>query len=231
MKYNNIVKGRFVSRPNRFIAKVIINGKEETVHVKNTGRCKEILVSDAAVYLTKASGSQRKTQYDLIAVEKKTENRTILINIDSQIPNACAEEFLPHSGLFSENLTLKREVKYGNSRFDIFAHDGERRAFIEVKGVTLEKNGKALFPDAPTQRGIKHIKELIKAKNEGYEAYIIFIIQMDEVHSFSPNSETHPAFAFALKEAADSGVNILAYKSSVTPDSIEINSPVEVNLT
>lgn len=201
MKYRNIVKGIFISRPNRFIAKVNIDGKEETVHVKNTGRCKEILIPGARVYLQKSDNPERKTAYDLIAVEKKTENGSILINTDSQIPNFCAYEFLPLSGLFSENAIIRREVKYGNSRFDIFVSDGERKAFIEVKGVTLEKNGTALFPDAPTERGVKHIRELISAKKEGFEAYIMFVVQMKGINCFSPNRETHPEFADAIFEA------------------------------
>ncbi len=231
MKYKSTVRGIFISRPNRFIAKVNIGGKEETVHVKNTGRCREILVPGATVYLEKAENPLRKTPYDLIAVEKKTKNGTILINTDSQVPNACAEEFLPRSGLFSENTVFRREVKFGNSRLDIFAEGNNRKAFIEIKGVTLEKDGIVLFPDAPTERGVKHIRELIKAKNDGYDAYIIFIAQMKGARCFTPNRETHPEFADALIEAARKGVKILCYGCTVTPGSIAISEEIPVKLT
>ncbi|MBR3596477.1 MAG: DNA/RNA nuclease SfsA [Clostridia bacterium] len=231
MKYKNVIQGNFISRPNRFIAKVLVDGYQETVHVKNTGRCREIFIPGATVYLSVSDNHARKTKYDLIAVEKTTENGTILINTDSQIPNYCAEEFLPHSGLFPSDVKIRREVKYGNSRFDIFAEYEDKKAFIEVKGVTLENDGTALFPDAPTERGVKHIRELIKAKKEGYDAYIMFIIQMDKVHTFSPNTKTHPEFAEALKEAHKNGVKILAYKSEITPDSITVTVPVKVKLT
>ncbi len=230
MNYKNVVSGEFISRPNRFIAKVLINNREETVHVKNTGRCKELLVPGCTVYLEKSDNPDRKTKYDLIAVEKTTPNGTILINMDSQIPNFCAEEFLPDSGLFPENVKIIREVRYDNSRFDLYAEYEKKKAFIEVKGVTLERNGLALFPDAPTERGVKHIKELIKAKKEGFDAYIMFVIQIKEVHTFSPNTEMHPEFSEALKEAEKAGVKILAYSSEVTPDSIKISAPVKVKL-
>ncbi len=230
MKYKNVVKGEFISRPNRFIAIVKINGENLSVHVKNTGRCKELLISGVTVYLEKSENPSRKTAYDLIAVEKKTKNGTILINIDSQIPNLCAAEFLPQSKLFPKNVKIRREVTYKNSRFDIFAEYENKKAFIEVKGVTLEKNGKALFPDAPTKRGIKHVKELISAKKEGFEAYIFFVIQMTGIHSFSPNSEMHPEFAEALREAEKAGVKILAYTCEVTPNDIRIAIPVETIL-
>lgn len=231
MKYKNAVKGEFVSRLNRFIAKVLIDGKEETVHVKNTGRCREILVPGATVFLEKSENPARKTAYDLIAVEKKTENGTILINIDSQIPNLCAAEFLPFSGLFPADVKIKREVTYGNSRFDISAEYEDKKAFIEVKGVTLERDGTALFPDAPTERGIKHIKELIHAKKQGIDTYIMFVIQMTGVHTFSPNKKMHPEFAEALIEAEKAGVKILAFQCEITEDDIKITSPVKVKLS
>ena len=231
MKYINIRKGTFLSRPNRFIARVEIEGNTETVHVKNTGRCREILVEGAVVYLEESKNPERKTKYDLIAVEKKTENGTILINTDSQIPNAAVYEFLQGGGIFPENTLLKREVTYGNSRFDLFAKNDTLEAFIEVKGVTLEKNGTALFPDAPTLRGVKHINELISVKREGKEAYIIFVIQMSGIKEFTPNREMHPEFADALLLAKKSGVKILAYQCDITPDSIEITEPVPVRLT
>lgn len=230
MKYKNVIKGAFISRPNRFIAKVSIDGKEETVHVKNTGRCRELLVPGCTVYLEKAKNPLRKTPYDLIAVEKKTGNGTILINMDSQIPNDCCGEFLPRSGLFPEGTVFRREVTHGSSRFDIYAENGSSKAFIEVKGVTLEKDGLALFPDAPTERGVKHLRELTEAVKQGFSAYIIFIIQMTGVHTFSPNREMHPDFADALAEAEKAGVKILAYDCAVTPDGITVKNPVKVEL-
>ena len=161
MTYKNIVSGRFISRPNRFIAKVNINGQEETVHVKNTGRCKELLIPGCKVFLAPSENPNRKTKFDLIAVIKKTENKEILINMDSQIPNLAAVEWLKKGTLFSKEALIKREVTFKNSRFDLYIEDDGRKAFIEVKGVTLENNGTAMFPDAPTIRGVKHINELI----------------------------------------------------------------------
>ena len=231
MKYKNITKGIFLSRPNRFIAKVKIGDAEETVHVKNTGRCREILIPGCTVYLEKSDNAARKTAYDLIAAEKETPSGTLLINIDSQIPNYCAEEFLRSSGLFGDSAVIKREVTYGNSRFDLMVQNNNITAFVEVKGVTLENDGQTLFPDAPTIRGVKHLTELIKAKKEGYDAYVLFVIQMSGVREFSPNGTMHPEFARALSEAKENGVKILAYDCLVTPDTITINSPVFVNLS
>lgn len=231
MKYKNIVKGRFLNRPNRFIAKIEINGQEESVHVKNTGRCKELFVPDAAVYLSRSDNPERKTKYDLIAVEKKTSyTETLLVNVDSQIPNAVAEEWLCTSDLFSGNARIKREVFYGNSRFDVYVEDGERKAFIEVKGVTLENNGIASFPDAPTERGVKHVKELIKARKDGYEAYVLFIIQMKGISVFKPNDKTHRAFGDALREAKKEGVSVLALDCIVEKGSIIADKFVTVDL-
>ncbi len=231
MKYKNIEKGRFIERPNRFIAKVEINGQIETVHVKNTGRCRELLREGCTVYLEKSDNPERKTKYDLIAVEKQRDGKPpLLINMDSQIPNAAAEEWLGKGGLFSENAVIRREVKYGASRFDFYIEDGDRKAFLEVKGVTLEKDGVAMFPDAPTERGIKHINELISCISDGYEAYILFVIQMKEVSLFTPNYETHAAFGKALCEAEKAGVKIMAVDSVVTEESIEIDSEVNVKL-
>lgn len=227
MTYKNITEGTFLSRPNRFIARVDIDGRVHTVHVKNTGRCKEILKEGARVFLTKSDNPLRKTEYDLVAAEKETENGTLLINIDSQIPNAAAEEFLHSSSLFSPDALIRREVTYGNSRFDLFIEDKGEKIFMEVKGVTLEKDGAALFPDAPTVRGIKHINELIRAKEEGFGAYILFIIQMKGVHCFSPNKEMHPEFAAALKNALKAGVNILAFDCEITKDSVTVKDPVK----
>ena len=230
MKYNNVIKGEFISRPNRFIAKVLIDGAEHTVHVKNTGRCKELLIKGATVYLEKSQNPARKTAYDLIAAQKKTTNGNILINMDSQIPNAVATEWLKNSDLFPKNTTFKREVFYKNSRFDIYAENENTKAFIEVKGVTLEKDGVAMFPDAPTLRGVKHINELIDAKQNGFDAYIIFIIQMKGVNFFTPNYETHKEFGEALKKAQKSGVKILCLDCNVTSDSISADKFVEIKL-
>ncbi len=230
MKYKNIIEGLFISRPNRFIAKVIIDGKEEIVHVKNTGRCKELLVPGSKVYLEKSDNLKRKTKYDLISVEKETNNGIILINMDSQIPNDVAGEYLKQSGIFSETAIFKREVMYSKSRFDYYVEDGNRKAFIEVKGVTLENDGVVLFPDAPTERGVKHINELIKAKKEGYEAYILFIIQMGPVKLFKPNDNTHKEFGEALRTAKKNGVEILAIDCRVSFNSIVFNEKIPVYL-
>ena len=226
MKYENIVKGNFISRPNRFIAEVLIDGNKETVHVKNTGRCKELLVADAEVYLSVSLNPLRKTKYDLIAVRKGEK----LINMDSQIPNDTAEEWLKKCNLFSENAVIKREVTYKKSRFDFYIEDGDRKVFLEVKGVTLENDGVAMFPDAPTERGVKHINELISLKKDGYEAFVLFVIQMKEVTLFKPNDFTHKAFGDALREAEKSGVNIIAVNCEISENSIEIIDEIEVQL-
>ena len=228
MKYKKTVSGTFLSRPNRFIAKVKIGDSVETVHVKNTGRCRELLIEGCRVYLEESDNPNRKTRYDLIAVEKQRENgRKLLINMDSMAPNAAAAEWLS-GGLFRKKAEIKREVTYGDSRFDFYIEDGEEKAFLEVKGVTLENNGIALFPDAPTDRGIKHINGLIKAKEDRYKAYILFVIQMKEVTAFTANDVTHKAFGEALRKARKSGVEILAYNCRVTPDTMEIDLPVKV---
>lgn len=231
MKYKNVVAGIFKNRPNRFVAEVEIDGKTQMVHVKNTGRCKEILTEGTTVYLASSDNKNRKTEFDLIAAVKKRENLpSILINLDSQIPNCATEEYLKKGELFSPFATIKREVRYGKSRFDFYIEDGERKIFLEVKGVTQESCGKTLFPDAPTERGIKHIEELISCQKDGFEAYILFVIQMKGADNFSPNYEIHKAFGEALKKAAKSGVRILAKDCIVTPDSIVIDSDVPVIL-
>lgn len=230
MTYKKIVEGRFISRPNRFIANIEINGNEETVHVKNTGRCKELLITGCKVFLAPSENPKRKTKYDLIAVIKKADNKEILINMDSQIPNLVAEEWLRKGELFSKEALIKREVTFKNSRFDIYVEDGQRKAFIEVKGVTLENNGTLMFPDAPTLRGIKHINELIEAAKAGYEAYILFVIQMKGAKEFKPNDLTHKEFGDTLRKAKASGVKILAYDCKITPNSIELDSPVKINI-
>ena len=224
MKYENIVKGVFLERPNRFIAICKIDDKEEICHVKNTGRCRELLIKGSEVYLEKSLNPNRKTAYDLVAVQKGDR----LINMDSQVVNKVALEFVPT--LFADAKLIKPEYKYGNSRFDIYVETKDEKIFIEVKGVTLENHGVVRFPDAPTERGIKHLKELQKAVTEGYKAYILFIIQMSDVKYFEPNAITHPEFAEELKRAKDNGVIPLAFDCAVTPDSIEIRKPVLVKI-
>ena len=227
MRYSKVVEGKFLFRPNRFIAKVLVNGVEETVHVKNTGRCKELLVEGARVYLFESDNPNRKTKYDLIAVEKVTDRGTILVNMDSQVPNDVVAEWLPKSKLFSANAVIKREVKFGKSRFDFYVEDEDRKAFIEVKGVTLENDGIVSFPDAPTERGVKHINELTSCLENGFEAYIIFVVQMKGVLKFRPNSEHHKEFADTLNSAREKGVKVLVYDCLVTPDSIVIDEKIE----
>ena len=189
-----------------------------------------MLIKGAKVYLYVSDNENRKTKYDLIGVEKQTNGKTLLINMDSQIPNDVAQEWLKTCGLFSENAVFRREVKYKNSRFDFYIEDGNRKIFLEVKGVTLENNGIAMFPDAPTERGIKHINELVSCLYDGYEAYILFVIQMKGVDIFIPNDETHRAFGDALRKAKKQGVKILAVDSVVKKDSIEIDEYIKVNL-
>lgn len=227
MRYENIVTGQFKSRPNRFIAMVEIDGKIEKCHVKNTGRCRELLLPDAEVYLEKSGNPQRKTAYDLIGVKKGE----LLINMDSQAPNKAVKEWLEEEAYFKHVTFIKPECKYGNSRIDFYLETEEgRKIFIEVKGVTLEEEGIARFPDAPTERGIKHIQELQQAVAEGYEAYILFVIQMKEIRQFEPNDRTHQAFGDALREAQKHGVSILAYDCVVTRDSMRLDNPVKVQI-
>ena len=226
MKYDRVITGTFKSRPNRFIAIVDLDGVETRCHVKNTGRCKELLVPGTAVYLSVPDNTDRSTQYDLIAVQKGDR----LINMDSQIPNAVAAESLQRIPMFSHVDEIRREYTYGNSRIDIYAKDDMNRYLIEVKGVTLEDNGIVRFPDAPTERGVKHVRELISSMKDGYRPCLLFVIQMDDVTYFEPNRATDPDFADALRDAKDAGVNILAYTCSVTPDSMVLKDPVEVRI-
>lgn len=224
MTYDRIVPGTFLARPNRFIAHVDIGGQTEVCHVKNTGRCRELLVPGARVYLQDCSNPKRKTRYDLIAVEKGS----LLINMDAQAPNHVAAEYLTAS---VPGLTLLRpETKYGNSRFDFYLEANGQPGFVEVKGVTLEQDGLALFPDAPTLRGVKHLEELIQCRQAGYSAMVLFIIQMKGIARFSPNDSTHPEFGAALRRAADAGVEIRAVDCRVTPDSLTADRPVEICL-
>ena len=226
MKYKNIQKARFIERPNRFIARVELNGDVQVCHVKNTGRCKELLIPGAVVYLEESSNPNRKTKYDLVVVEKNK----MLVNIDSQAPNVVVKKWLEVGGLYPQQVLVYPEMKYGSSRFDFYIEAKERKAFIEVKGVTLEEDGVAAFPDAPTERGIKHINHLIDVIKEGYEAYIIFIIQFKPVKHFIPNDATHPQFGQALRKAVAAGVHVLAYDCMVTPDSLQLDQNVQVRL-
>ena len=219
-------QARFKERPNRFIAYVETKNGREICHVKNTGRCKELLPEEAVVYVQRNDNPARKTKLDLITVEKNQ----YLINMDSQAPNQAVREWLEAGNLFSKHAKIYPEKTYGESRFDFYIEDGERKAFMEVKGVTLEMDGICRFPDAPTERGVKHIKELQKCLEEGYEAYILFVIQMSPVKYLEPNDATHKAFGDALREAAKAGVHVMARDCLVTIDSMEIMNEVEVRL-
>ena len=225
MVYQNMYPGTFLSRPNRFIAHILIDGKDTVCHVKNTGRCKELLTPGATVWCEKANNPTRKTQYDLIAVQKGSR----LINMDSQAPNKAVAEWLAAGGLGAiEN--LRAETTHKNSRFDFsFKKDG-KICFLEVKGVTLEHGGVCAFPDAPTLRGAKHLKELTALANEGYGAYVLFVIQMAGVSYLHPNDTTDPAFGQALRQAAEAGVEILGMDCQITPDSMTLRKSVEVKL-
>ena len=226
MKYLNIEEAVFKERPNRFIAYVETRNGREICHVKNTGRCKELLQPDATIYVQRNDNPARKTKLDLIGVKKNQ----YLINMDSQAPNMAVKEWLKAGNLFSETAKIYPEKKYGDSRFDFYIEDGKRRVFMEVKGVTLEEDGICRFPDAPTERGVKHIRELIKCMEEGYEAYILFVIQMSPVKYLEPNDVTHKAFGDALREAKEAGVHVLARDCKIAIDSIEIMNEVEVRL-
>ena len=228
MKYDSIKAGRFLARPNRFIAHVDVDGEMVVAHGKNTGRCRELLTPGSVVYLQDRGDSRpdRKTRYDLIAVEKGD----LLVNMDAQAPNQVFREWA-QTGHFLEGLTLLRpETKWGSSRFDFYWEAAERRGFTEVKGVTLEEGGHARFPDAPTERGVKHLEELICAREVGYETAVCFILQMEGMRDFSPNDETHPAFGAALRRAAAAGVKVLAMECRVTPEAMEIAKEVPICL-
>lgn len=222
MRYGDVRKGIFLSRPNRFIAHVELDGTVEICHVKNTGRCRELLTPGAVVYLEHSDNPARKTAYDLIAVEKGGR----LINMDAQAPNRAfgewAQQFEPSA------LAVHPEYRFGQSRLDFCLETPEGLHFVEVKGVTLEENGHVRFPDAPTERGVKHLHELMRAVSEGHRATVFFVVQMADVLDFAPNDVTHPTFGAVLREAAAHGVNVVAYSCRVTPDSMEIDSPVPV---
>lgn len=225
MEYQNMVPGVFLDRPNRFIAHVELEGAAQTVHVKNTGRCRELLVPGAKVYCQRAGNPDRKTKFDLIAVEKNGR----LINMDSQAPNAAAGEWLRAGGLGPVQ-ELRAETVHGDSRFDFsFTLDG-KQCFLEVKGVTLEHDGVCAFPDASTVRGAKHLHGLARAAGEGYGAYVLFVIQMENVRYLHPNDDTDPDFGQALRQAAECGVAVLAAECAVTPDSMVITQLVPVKL-
>ena len=225
MKYENMVPGIFLARPNRFVAHVEIDGNVEICHVKNTGRCRELLPAGAEVWCQKSDNPNRKTKFDLITVRKGER----LINMDSQAPNVAAGEWLKAGGL-GEISDLKAEFRHGDSRFDFsFVKDG-KRCFLEVKGVTLENDGVCAFPDAPTERGAKHLRGLTRAVQEGFGGYVLFVIQMADVKYLHPNDDTDPEFGKALREAAANGVRVLAMDCAVTEDTMEIRLPVPVKL-
>lgn len=247
MIYHHTVKGTFLRRPNRFIAYVLVNGQEEKCHVKNTGRCRELLIPGVTVVLEfdpDAEAKGRKTAYDVIAVYKEQggiHGQPLLINMDSQAPNAAAYEWVKDGGLSRMTArtsadqppvltNLRREVTYGKSRFDLaFRLDGTP-AFLEVKGVTLEANGLAMFPDAPTERGLKHINELASLVSEGYLCFLLLVIQMKDISAFTPNMETQPEFGYALKKAADAGVKLLACDCVIHEDSMLIDRDIKILL-
>lgn len=230
MHYPHILPARFLFRPNRFIAHCEAKGKEVIAHVKNTGRCKELLLPGATVYLQHHTGGGRKTEYSLICVDKGG----LLVNIDSQAPNKVAEEALAGGQLTLPGMGvpgfIRREAAFGQSRFDFYLEGKGKKAFLEVKGVTLEKNGAVRFPDAPTLRGVKHLRELTAAREAGFLAYVLFVVQLSPAAYFVPNDVTHPAFGEALRMAARAGVQVLAYDCAVTPESIALGQPVPVRL-
>ncbi len=225
MRYPQVLPARFLARPNRFIAQVELDGREVTVHVKNTGRCRELLVPGATVYLVPGQNPARRTPYDLVAVEKGD----LLINMDAQAPNQVFGEWASGGGI--PGLTVLRpETTWGSSRFDFYWESETERGFVEVKGVTLEVDGGAFFPDAPTLRGVKHLRELKAARAQGCRAAVCFVIQMKGVDFFSPNDATHPEFGQALRQAAAAGVEVWAYDCRVKADSLSMDRRVEVRL-
>jgi len=228
MIYQNIYPGTFHERLNRFVARVTVEGVSQLVHVKNTGRCKELLIPGTQVYLEKSDNPNRKTKYSLIAVHKGD----LLINMDSQVPNQVIYEAILAGQLeaFQDLTLLKKEQTYGKSRFDLYYESQTQKGYIEIKGVTLESQGIAAFPDAPTSRGAKHVSELAEAMNQGYKNYIIFLIQMEPVHLFVPNQTKDPAFVSALKAAHQAGVKILCLNSHITPTSIDVKGPIDFDL-
>ena len=230
MVYRKILPGVFRARPNRFIAHVEVEGRLEVCHVKNTGRCRELLLPGVTVWLEESANPARKTQYDLIAVEKERKGGPLLINMDAQAPNKVFGEWAA-AGRFLPGLTaLRPEFTWEDSRFDFRLEDHLGPCFVEVKGVTLEQDGLALFPDAPTERGVKHLRGLRRAVEQGYRAAVFFVVQMKGPRLFRPNDDTHPAFGQALREAAAAGVGVYAWDCAVTPESLTLDAPVEVAL-
>ena len=228
MRYENIKKARFLARPNRFIAHAELDGQEVICHVKNTGRCRELLIpGETTIYIQDhGEDAKRKTRYSLIGVEKGN----LMINMDSQAPNKVVKEWI-QAGEFLPGITfMKPEKKYGNSRFDFYLEQGEKKIFLEVKGVTLEEDGVAMFPDAPTERGVKHIEELIACKEDGYDAYIVFVVQMAGMKVFRPNEKTQPEFGEALRKARSHGVEIIVKNCIVTPDELKITDSLPFEL-
>jgi len=226
MQYSNIQRVTFLSRPNRFIAHIEVDGREEVCHVKNTGRCRELLTDRATIYVEYNDDPKRKTKYSLIAVEKGG----LLINMDSQAPNKVVGEWLLEKEPFGKVKLLKPECTYGSSRFDFYLETEVDKMFIEVKGVTLEEDGVVRFPDAPTERGVKHLQELCSCVEAGYKAAVIFVVQMEGMKYFEPNDKTHPQFGEALRQARKAGVQVLAYECQVTPSSLVITKEVLVRL-
>lgn len=226
MRYHAVTAGRFLARPNRFIAHVETEEGLQVVHVKNTGRCRELLVPGATVYLERGTNPHRKTALDLIAVEKAGR----LVNMDAQAPNKVFAEWAAAGGFRPDVTAVRSEYVYGDSRLDFCLETSRGPHLVEVKGVTLEENGAARFPDAPTERGVKHIRELQRAVESGLDATLFFVVQIENIDSVAPNDETHPAFGAALREAAASGVNVCAYDCAVTPDSLLIRRSVPVIL-
>ena len=230
MTYPNIRPGIFIKRPNRFIAHVEVEGVEEVCHVKNTGRCRELLIPGATVWLVESDNPARKTRFDLVAVEKVRGAQTLLINMDSQAPNHIFREWAEGGNFRPELKILRGETTFGNSRFDFYWEDSEKRGFVEIKGVTLEHDGVVRFPDAPTQRGVKHLEELMAAKAAGYEAAVCFIVQMEGMKHLEPNDLTHPAFGEALRRCAAAGVEVFALECETAPGYVKAIRPLPVNL-
>lgn len=226
MKYTSLLEGTFLKRPNRFLAHVMINDVEEVCHVKNTGRLRELLIPGVRVLVEPSDSPKRKTKFSLICVEKDGQ----WVNIDSQVVNTIAAEWIAGGGLFDDVNIIKREKTYGNSRFDLYVETGKEKWFIEVKGVTLEVDGVAMFPDAPTERGVKHVEELVECHKEGYETGILFVIQRTGLKHFSPHRERHAEFADALKKAQESGVHVMAVDCMVDEKGIEIDKRIPVIL-
>ena len=230
MTYPNIRPGTFIKRPNRFIAHVEVDGAEEICHVKNTGRCRELLVPGAKVWLVESDNPARKTRFDLVAVEKVRADGTLLINMDSQAPNHIFREWAEAGNFRPELKILRGETTFGNSRFDFYWEDSGKRGFVEIKGVTLEQDGVVRFPDAPTERGVKHLEELISARAAGYEAAVCFIVQMEGMKHLEPNDATHPAFGEALRKCAAAGVEVFALECETAPGYVKAVRPIPVKL-